>query len=78
MSLLCNWFVNQPARNDDDVEVRQGSKMHERATENAPETRCHAQELRMREGRPINRVLRMRASSFGWDGLVRDMRQPPP
>jgi len=46
--------------------------------ENAPETRCNPQEVRVKEGHPINRVLRMRASGLGWNGLVRDMRQPPP
>lgn len=46
--------------------------------ENAPETCRNSQEMRVKKGHPINRVLRRRASDLGWNGLVRDMRQPPP
>lgn len=34
--------------------------------------------MRVKKGHPINRVLRRNASGLGWNGLVRDMRQPPP
>jgi hypothetical protein len=42
------------------------------------ETRCNPKEVRVKEGHPINCVLRRRASGLGWNGLVRDRRQPPP
>lgn len=34
--------------------------------------------MRVKEGHPITRVFQRRASGLGCNGLVRDMRYPPP